>query len=66
MAVVYICTGACHGAVTEETYNSGKTTCGTDSCNKFDQPFEKRIQCESCEASAAKDGKVHFCEKCTA
>lgn len=41
--VKYICTGGCNGEVTDEEYKEGKTSCGTTSCSKFGQPFEKRV-----------------------
>ena len=57
MKTVYVCTGGCGGKVTEEEYNSGKTTCGTDSCVNHGKPFEKRMECEQCGALVKEDEK---------
>jgi len=65
MGIVYVCTGSCGGVVTEEMHNSGKTTCATETCEKFGQPLERRKQCESCESAAAKNGEPRACSNCT-
>ena len=48
--VVYVCTGGCGGKVSEEEYEAGKTTCGTQSCPNFGKLFEKRLVCGQCQA----------------
>ena len=56
--VKYICTGGCGGSVTEEQYDAGKTVCGTPSCPKYGQPFEKRMYCSVC-GQELKEGESH-------
>ncbi|TAL57390.1 MAG: hypothetical protein EPN86_02180 [Nanoarchaeota archaeon] len=64
MAKVYACPGTCGGIVSEEEYNSGKKTCGAESCTFFGKPLEPKDQCEDCEAKSVRDGKLHVCEDC--
>lgn len=41
----YICTGNCHGIVSEPEYQNGKTACSTEGCPMKGQPF---VEC-NCE-----------------
>jgi hypothetical protein len=61
MGNVCVCTGSCHGSVTEEDFNSGKNVCATDGCEQKGRPLVKRVQCESC----AGKGETGFCENCS-
>ncbi len=54
----YVCTGECGGSVSEAEYAAGKTTCGTATCSRFGQPFEKKTHCVDCGAEI-KDGEAH-------
>jgi len=60
MGVKWICTGGCGGEVTDEEYKAGKTTCGSDTCARHGQPFEKRMVCDDCGA-VFKEGEEHSC-----
>ena len=56
--IKYVCTGGCGGSVTEEEYNSDNTVCGTLTCPKHGQPFEKKIYCVVCGQELTA-GEVH-------
>lgn len=60
MSTRHVCTGGCNGSVSEEEFNAGKTTCGTESCANHGQPFEKRTVCDKC-GEESEEGEEHNC-----
>lgn len=61
METRYICTGSCHGAVTEKEFKSGKNKCGAVTCEKHGQPLVKRLFCPKCKVYF-KEGEKHICK----
>ncbi|MBU1197013.1 hypothetical protein KJ765_00720 [Candidatus Micrarchaeota archaeon] len=60
MTTKYVCTGSCHGEATEEEYNQGAKTCGTEGCEKHGEPLEKRMVCDECQGEV-REGEAHAC-----
>ena len=40
--IKYVCEGSCGGSVTEEEFESGKTTCAAKDCENHGKPLIKK------------------------
>ena len=59
----YICTGSCHGSVSEKEYKAGKKTCAAKDCERKGKPLVKEVVCDSCGAKM-EAGQEHNCDEC--
>ncbi len=57
---VYICTGGCGAVISQEQYDNGLQSCGTEGCPHKGHAFEKRMKCARCGASYKED-EHHEC-----
>jgi len=56
--VVYVCSGNCQAVISKEQFNNGLTKCGTQSCDMYQKPFEKKEQCDIC-GKIFSENKIH-------
>jgi len=61
--VRYVCTGSCHGMVTEQEYQSGKTNCAAEDCDKYGEALKKMMYCPGCDV-IYREEEGHSCCAC--